>query len=403
VRSRKGTREITQELQKNKIRAEYYHAGLSNWVRNARQDAWLSGKTRIIVATNAFGMGIDKADVRFVIHIDPPDSLEAYFQEAGRAGRDGKKAAAVLLFNNADKARLKKHVTVAFPEIANIKRVYEAIGNYFEVAIGFGKGQVFEFSLQGFAQAFKMQQAMVFNSLKILQREGYLEFTEEVDNPSRIYFSVTRDELYKFQVANANFDNFIKLLLRSYTGLFSGYVAIDEEMLANRAGTDQETVYTYLKHLRKSKVIDYVPRNRSPYIYFSKERISESRLKISKENYDVRKKDFLERIDAVIHYATTGVKCRSQLLLEYFGEQDSPPCGTCDICRLKEQMEMSAYEFEALSNKIKALIKEPCTLETLLFKLKGNQEKMRRAVNWLIDNKKIIFRIDNNLEWNESK
>ena len=399
VRSRKATREIAEELKKNNISADFYHAGLSNYARSHKQDLWLSGKIRVIVATNAFGMGIDKPDVRFVIHIDPPDSLEAYFQEAGRAGRDGKKAAAVLLFNNADKTKLKKHVTVAFPEAATIKRVYQALCNYFQIAEGYGKSQIYEFSLQSFSQAFKFQQAAVYNSLKILQREGYLEFTEEVDSPSRIYFTVSRDDLYKFQVANASLDGFIKLILRSYTGLFSGYVVIDEELLARRAGITQEQVYNFLKHLRKSKIIDYVPRNRTPYIYFSKERVKIERLKISKENYDLRKRDFLNRVNSVIHYATTKTKCRSQLLLEYFGENDSERCGQCDICKSVEHMEITTFEFDEISQRVKKILETPCNYENLLLKLKGNQEKTRQVVAWLLDNNKMVYRVDNKLEW----
>lgn len=401
MRSRKGTREISEMLRKNKISADFYHAGLNNHVRSDKQDDWLNGRTRMIVSTNAFGMGIDKPDVRFVIHVDPPDSLEAYFQEAGRAGRDGKKAAAVLLFNNADKTKLKKHVSVAFPEISKIKQIYQSLCNYLQIAVGFGKGQVFEFSLQGFAQAYRFQQAMVYNSLKILQREGYVEFTEEVDSPSRIIFTVSRDDLYKFQVANAELDGFIKLILRSYTGLFQGYVNIDEELLARKTGIGRETIYNYLKHLRKSNIIDYIPKNRTPYIYFSKERIDLNRLKISKENYDLRKKDFAGRVNAVIAYATNKTTCRSQLLLQYFGETDSPRCGICDVCRSQARMEMSSFEFENLSNKVRQLLTEPLSYEQLLLKLQGDREKMMEVIKWLLDNEKIISRVDNKLEWRE--
>lgn len=401
VRSRKATKEIADELRQNGISASYYHAGLANIVRSSRQDDWLTGRTRVIVATNAFGMGIDKANVRFVIHIDSPDSLEAYYQEAGRAGRDGKKSAAVLLYNNADTTKLKKHISTAFPDTDNIKRIYDSLCNYFQIAVGHGKGQIREFSLQGFAQAYKFQQAMVYSSLKILQRQEYLEFTEQVDSPSRIYFTVSRDELYKFQVANARLDDFIKLLLRSYTGLFTGYVAVDEELLSKRSGLNSDQVYNYLKHLRQSKVIDYVPKSQTPFIYFTRERVHIDRLKISKENYDLRKKDYTKKIESVIHYATDAATCRSQILLNYFGEADAPPCGTCDICKDKQALALSDYEFSTVSKRVKKLLEEPSTYENLLLKLEGDQQKMREIVKWLLDNKKIIYRVDNLLEWKE--
>ena len=401
VRSRKATHEIAAELVKNKISADFYHAGLTTSVRSEKQDAWISGKKRVIVATNAFGMGIDKPDVRFVIHFAPPESLEAYFQEAGRAGRDGKKSAAVLLYNNADKTKLKKQVTVAFPDVVQIKKIYNSLCNFLQIAEGFGKGQTYGFQLQEFAQAYKFQQAMVYNSLKFLQMEGYLEFTEEVDNPSRVYFTVNRDDLYKYQIANAEMDGFIKLLLRSYTGLFTGFVYINEELLAKRSGISREQIYQYLKHLRQSKIIEYVPQNNTPYIYFNKERIPIDRLKISKENYGARKVEFQKRIEAVINYASTNTTCRSRILLSYFGEKDAPACGTCDVCKSLEQLELTNYEFERVSAEVKRILEKPCTYEKLLLALEGDQHKMRRIIKWLLDNERIILRVDNLLEWKE--
>jgi ATP-dependent DNA helicase RecQ len=401
VRNRKATKEIAGELRKNGISADFYHAGLKNSVRNKKQDEWLSGKTRIIIATNAFGMGIDKPDVRFVVHYDPPDSLEAYFQEAGRAGRDGKKAVAVLLFNNADKTKLKKHVVAAFPEPDKIKRVYQALCNYCQIAEGFGKGQAFEFNLQNFSHLFKFGQTMVFNSLKILQREGYLEFTGEIDSPSRIFFTVSRDDLYKFQVANADFDQFIKLILRSYTGLFNNYVQIDEELLGKRSGLDRETIYNFLKYLRKSKIIDYIPRNTTPYIYFSRERIKIDRIRLSKENYDHRKKDFAERTEAVINYATNSTVCRSRLLLHYFGETEAPDCGSCDVCLSMRDKGLSSDDFNNISEQAKQILQSPCSYEELIFKLQGDREKSTEVVKWLVDNNKIVWRIDRKLEWHK--
>ena len=399
VRSRKQTREISDLFRTNRISADYYHAGLSSKTRSERQENWKSGKCRVIVSTNAFGMGIDKADVRFVIHLETPDSVEAYFQEAGRGGRDGKKAYSVLLFNNSDKLKLQRNVAKSFPEPDVIKRIYEAICNFYQVAVGFGKDQVFEFSMAVFASRFSLQITEVYNSLKILQREGYLELTDELDNPSKVYFKVDRDDLYKFQVANADFDGFIKLLLRSYTGLFTDYVQIDEKLLAKRANVSPDLVYQFLSRLRIQKIIDYIPQKKTPFVIFPKERIDMERIKISKENYQDRKRDYLNRIEAMIHYASSGHKCRSQLLLQYFGETESVRCGKCDVCLHRNELNISTYEFDILSAQVEKVLEQPCFYEELLQQVEGNPDNVVKIVRWLLENEKISYRVDNQMEW----
>ena len=399
VRSRKQTHEISDLFRKNKISADYYHAGLSSKIRSERQESWKSGRCRVIVSTNAFGMGIDKSDVRFVIHLETPDSVEAYFQEAGRGGRDGKKAYSVLLFNNSDKLKLQRNVAKSFPEPDAIRRIYEAICNFYQVAVGFGKDQVFEFNMGLFAARFSLQITEVYNSLKILQREGYLELTDELDNQPKVYFKVDRDDLYKFQVANADFDGFIKLLLRSYTGLFTNYVTIDEKLLAKRANVSPDLVYQFLIRLRTQHIIDYIPQKKTPYIIFSKERIDMERIKISKENYEDRKRDYLHRIEGMIHYASSGHKCRSQLLLEYFGEKESVRCGKCDVCMHMNELNISTYEFDTISEQIKKVLEEPCFYEELLQQIDGNTDNVVKIVRWLLENEKISYRVDNRMEW----
>ncbi len=399
VRSRKLTREIADYLRQNRVSVDFYHAGLTAASRAQKQEDWKSGKTRVIVATNAFGMGIDKPDVRFVIHMGPPDSPEAYFQEAGRAGRDEKRAFAVLIAAKSDQLALKKQVEKSFPPVDVIRRVYQALGNYFQLAIGFGKDRILDFKIGDFASRYNMQIQVVLSSLKILQREGYLELTEELDNPSRVHFIVGRDELYRFQVANANMDGFVKLLLRSYSALFTNYVGIDEDLLAKRANIPVEAVSRFLIHLSSNKIIHYIPRKKTPYIIFNRERLEAERLKISKENYEDRRKDYKERIDAMLNYSFGKLKCRSQILLEYFGEKTSVRCGKCDICTEQNQFGLSQLELEQISSKLQELLEEPCLFEDLIFKLDKNEDELIRVIRWLIENGKIVHRIDNCLEW----
>jgi len=402
TRSRKKTKEIAELLQKNGIRATYYHAGLSSESRNIRQEEWLNNKQQIMVATNAFGMGIDKPDVRFVIHVDSPDSIEAYFQEAGRAGRDGKKAVAMLLFNNSDKLKLKKGVAEKFPDQDHIKRIYTALCNQFQIAVGFGRGMSYDFNLVDFAKSFQFSFVHTLSALKILERDGYLELTDELDRPSIVHFRVDRDDLYKFQVANASFDAFIKLLLRSYTGMFSEYAPINEELLAKRANISRDLVYKYLSSLDSHKIIHYIPQKNTPFIIFNKERLDQSRLVISKENYTTRKELYEKQVESIIQYATSTSLCRSQILLTYFGEKNSTRCGECDVCISLNELGMSNMEVERISGDIKNILsKTPILKHELFFKLKGKEEHIQMVIRWLLDNGKILTRVDQKLEWGE--
>ncbi len=355
VRSRKRTRDISDHLRRNNINADYYHAGLSAEQRDEKQEEWKSDQTRIIVSTNAFGMGIDKPDVRFVVHMDLPDSLEAYFQEAGRGGRDEKKAYGILLYHKSDHTRLKQSFTNSFPDIKLIKQIYESLGNYYNLAVGAGKGMSFDFILNDFAKTYKYSMIQAYNALKVLQSEGYLELTDSVHNPSKVKFLVTRDDLYEFQVANAAFDRLIKLLLRSYTGLFTDFVAIDELMLAKRVKSSVEVVYKYLQRLNNLKIIRYIPQKNNPIVFYREERLMPSNLYISRENYEFRKKMAENKLKAAVYYAEAQDRCRSQILLQYFGQKNAPECGQCDYCaKKKKQSKPSGKEVE---QKILATLK----------------------------------------------
>ncbi|MFP4023266.1 MAG: ATP-dependent DNA helicase RecQ [Thiohalospira sp.] len=402
ARNRKKTREIALMLQKAQISADYYHAGLKHEDRSRKQINWKVGKTRVMVSTNAFGMGIDKPDVRFVIHIDLPDSIEAYFQEAGRAGRDEKKAYAVLLYSNSDKVKAEQRVETNFPELKEIRNIYQALGNFFQIAFGSGKNQSYDFIIGDFAKKYNFSILKIHSALKFLQREGYIEITDELFSSSKIHFLVGRDDLYKFQIANAKFDGFIKLILRSYTGLFSDYVNIDELSLAKRANVEIDVVYKYLNKLKNLGILNYIPKKSNPFIVFTEERLDDKSLHLSKENYDFRKKRFIERINAVLHYATSNTKCRSQILLSYFGEGNPDRCGECDVCTRRNELDLSKYEFDLILEAIKEKInQESVSLDELIKSLQFNKEKSIKVIQWLLDNDKITKESGELLSWNK--
>ena len=403
VRSRKKTREIAAFLSQNEISADYYHAGLSHEIRNTRQEEWQGGKTRVIVATNAFGMGIDKPDVRFVVHIDLPDSPEAYFQEAGRAGRDEQPALAVLLYNEPDKRLAEQRIATTFPEISVVRDVYNALGNFFQLPVGSGKGQSFDFVLSDFLTKYRFNALIAHNSLQILQREGYLEMSDEINNPSRVYFKVERDDLYKFQVSNVRFDGFIKLLLRSYSGMFTTYVPIDENLLAKRSGLKREDIGAYLSKLSSYGIITYIPRKRNPVITYTEERLDLKGLRFSVESYKFLKERYIERIRSMMDYASGTTRCRSVFLLEYFGEKDPPRCGQCDVCLERNEPELSRSEFDMILIQIKSRLSgRVMNITELAQDVKMPEAKFTKVFRWLLDHGKIIKKGNNSFTWNET-
>jgi ATP-dependent DNA helicase RecQ len=386
-------------LLKNGISADFYHAGLPNELRDRKQAAWSGGERRVIVATNAFGMGIDKADVRFVIHWDIPDSIESYFQESGRAGRDNKEAFAVLLYSEADKSRQLDTIKHKFPPIDKIKDVYEALCNFLQVPIGSGKDSVHDFNLSDFVSTYRLPVNDTYNSLLFLQRDGYLEFTEEINNPSRVHFIVGRDDLYKFQVANEAYDSFIKLLLRSYTGMFTEFVAINEDVLARRAALSRDTVYQFLVRLAAQNIIHFIPGKKTPLVIFTVERLERKALSISPENYLYVKEKYVSRLNSMLAYVESNNRCRSVILLDYFGE-DSDRCGICDVCRERNELDLSKYEFDLILEEIKSLLdKKRYKMEDLVKKIKYPEDRVIKVIRWLLDHDKIIRDDEMNMAW----
>lgn len=385
TRNRKKTKEISQFLNRNHITATFYHAGLNDETKDSRQKAWLKGEFRVMVATNAFGMGIDKPDVRLVIHADVPDSPEAYFQEAGRAGRDGMKAYAVLLFCARDKITLKQRVSDTFPEKSYIRKIYEDINFYYQMAMGNGRGCTFAFNIDEFCRNFKHFPVQTDSALKILTRAGYLEYTDEQDNASRIMFTITKEELYRIREQSEDTEKLLRILLRSYTGLFTDYAYISEDNLSTRSGLSKQQIYETLLSLSRQHILHYIPAKKTPYIIYTRERQETERVYLSKEVYEDRKESYVQRINAMIEYAESENRCRSRMLLRYFGEKNEHNCGQCDVCLQQHQSGLKSGEFEAISQQLQALLKENLlSLQEIKDKMQVPENHLMKVVSYLV-------------------
>lgn len=401
--TRRRTVEFSKLLQKNGISADYYHAGLGARDRTLKQQKWMSGQIRVMVATNAFGMGIDKPDVRLVAHIDLPGTIEAYFQEAGRAGRDLKKSWAALFYQDSDLLDAEKHFEQSFPDMETIKRTYQALGNYLRLALGSGKNLSFDFDLGEFSRQYDFEPIIAYNSLKFLEKEGYIILTDGIHNPPKIHFKLQGEDLYRFRVEHPKLDGFVKLLLRLYTGLFSQYVKISIKELSNKTKLSTGKIADMLTALDKMEVLNYIPAKSKPQVIMAVERLDAKDIYISKENYSLRKKTARNRLNALKEYLTNNKRCRSLSLLSYFGETSHTRCGQCDVCLERNKAHLSKLEFDRIVEAIKPIIK-PGELkpEDLIEAVKNtSKEKTLRVIEWLLDNDKIRYTIDKKLTWKE--
>ncbi|MDF2436365.1 MAG: ATP-dependent helicase RecQ [Bacteroidota bacterium] len=399
VRNRKKTQEIASYLHGKNISADFYHAGLDGKMRDLKQSNWIQNKTRVIVCTNAFGMGIDKPDVRFVVHMDLPDSLEAYFQEAGRAGRDEQKAFAILLYNNGDKIELQRNVEMSFPTLEEIRQTYQALANYYQMPIGSGESSIFNFNITEFCDNYKLQAITVFNSLKFIEREGYIALTDAVFQPSRIKIDMNREDLYKFQISTPKYDPFIKLLLRSHSGLFDSFVKINEFDIAKKINIKKDEVIKILNYLQQLKVLSYAEQTELPQLSFLRARVDAKDLFLSRENFSMLKQRAIERMESVLNYAESTHKCRNQLLLAYFGETNTERCNHCDVCLEENKTTLHTEDYENISKQIKALLAvHPMDLRHLVDSVIGsNENKILHTIQLMEDNDMLKYNDDNQL------
>ena len=384
VRNRKKTKEVSELLNQNNISADYFHAGLDNAIKDLKQEGWKNNKFKVMVATNAFGMGIDKPDVRLVIHIDIPDSVEAYFQEAGRAGRDRNYAECILLYSKKDLSQLKKRIADNFPTKETICHIYNQLGNYFQLGVNYGEGNCFDFDLEDFCRKFHLAILPTQAAIKILDLDGYIEYKEEKELYSRVIVTRSRRLLYD-TVFSEEEDRIMQFLLRKYTGIFADYTVISETDIAVNTNLTPDRVYELLNWLRKSGVIDYIPQKKSPAIRYKQDRIPQEILRISTDVYESRLSRYKSRMEAMINYVSSTNHCRSRLLLDYFGEENTMNCGICDVCLNKNNS-------NTVKDKILSLLKDkgPQTLNSIITSINDEPNKTIDAIRLLIDNKEII-------------
>ena len=401
VRSRRKAREIAEILSKNGFAATYYHAGLDAVNRTRRQKGWSEGKIRIMVSTNAFGMGIDKPDVRQVIHYDLPDSIESYFQEAGRAGRDTKPAWASLLFNNRDISDIKKRHEASYPPIATIRKVYHQLGNYFNIPIGSGENSGFDFDISEFCRQYQFDLLETYSAIKLLEKEGVLIYGENSGRYSKLKISMNKNDLYRYMVENRQDDRFVKELLRSYAGIFTDYININENLLAKRTGLKPKQVVDMLTALSRKKVLSYIPVRKKPQLIFVSERLDADYIQLSKENYDIRKMTATKRLQALLDFISAGLQCRSVQLLHYFGENTNHRCGICDVCRNQNKTELNEMEIELITSNMKEFMGASSRhLYDIISNLdKFDEDKVLSVIRWLLDNGQLNRQKDESLIW----